>query len=536
MIFVIIMAIYISVLLTISYVFVVHSKLQNKFFFWSSTFVYLIGCRFILDYSMDFQNPDEIEWQFKAKSLIDAPLEYCNYYIWGDLTRFFTILPLAIFNLITVSYEPNISHLLQTFFYFFIFYLLNEIFSLIKNNELISRRSVVFFIVFYALNYSEDLTAFNSEAPALFIYLCSVYLFISGVQNSKNHLVYISGFLLSITPLAKEQIIIISLCTGLIYLLYLLRDRREIALKMLLISLIFPVMIAVSSVVGGKSDYFTLMYSNILDYQKGSLDASNMSMTHRILMIVGRSFKFYSVFYYLGALTIVYCLLFRKKVLMARSEIVVFISLFALTIYTTAAPGNSFYHYLHIHLLFLFWVVYYSQSVLFTIRIKNLFIYCTILFSTVFLYRLSVNEKSNFLKKFDAISIEIEHKVNKIINQSIYEGPNENGLVWGWNTKLYLDLNLKRSSFYMYPVFTQSNYSARIKSLSLYAADIARYQPRIIICNVGANAFYFTNREDCLCNKQHPLHKFIMNKYILVDSGDSYEILLSKSQYRKEEF
>jgi hypothetical protein len=511
----------------VSYIVLCLRKQHNLKLFWTISYIFIVACRLLSDYESGYCNPDEIEWQFKANSLIDSPAIYIKYFLWSDIWRILTIIPLAIISFITNSNSPLIPHLIQSTLYFFIVLLLSSIFNILYNKTETSQKTGIIFLIFYALQSGIDIVAYNSETPALTLYLTSVYFFILGLRRNKNMMVFFSSIILSITPLAKEQIFIISLITGILYIIIIFKVNKKILGKTIVFLSIFPLLILTAAIITENIDFIQITIANISDYKNNSLYNSQQNIFQKITSNLIISFKMFSTLYYLVLVLIIFIIFLRPRINISKREIFIFLTVIITTIYTTASPGNNFYHYLHFHVLFLFPIFFYSQSILsnqktylLNILILTTFAVISIRKNTLFL---NENKHIDSSKKTQLIQAKLINQINTLRPKF-----NPYGLVWGWNTEIYLKTKSKRSTTYSYPVFTQRTFSKSAESLKIYQNDIEYFQPDYILCNVGKNAFFFDNHDDCLNNPMHPLHSYVMKKYVIIDSGDSYELFIHK--------
>jgi len=525
-----------------------HGKV-NGYFYWTFSLLALLALRFKMLFAGHI-NPDEDQWLISANSLKISLLDWSAYFAAYDITRVFTILPLAILSPVLDMNSISSAHLLAIIFIYCFIYVTYRINTLFfdRNSALIVATLLT---VVFGLASHTDLIAYNSEYPAITLLAVATYLWILYVKRPEHQnakITFLIAFVCSLIPFAKEQSAIIVLILVACAFCYICLLKQWKPLLSFVAGGMTGVLLTFSPIIlAGRIKDFIFQMQIAIQYSKMGLglNAQQQSAQTKVLRMFS-TYLFQTESLLLISLTItgfIFCTIKVAKYVKSRSaETLVYlyyISILIAIVYTIYAPSNYFYHY-GIFLLI--------PTTFFIAFIFNHFngrwagSYGLIIVVIIHLLLRSGNVAGKLNQQFgykappqmaaSSATAPIVKKTGKYdeLNTFLteYSSQGDKIVVWGWDNSLYLKYKLNRASRYLYPFCAVNAYEGSEQVKEIYMEDILHFKPRIILELVGEGRFYFTKPEYQIRNSFPQLQQYLDQNYTLVGAGDNFKFYLRK--------
>jgi hypothetical protein len=519
-------------ILFLSYYFLIDKKQSLRKYFWLVAIIYFFASR-SFDFTLKTLNPDEEDWLVVAQSILSDINVYCTHYYLTDFTRILTILPLTLFGFFTDFMSYGESRFLNICLIIFSIYLGTKII-----NNIYSKKSALFVAVFFIIilgNTSNiDIISYNSEIPAIVLFLSAVLLFDPFYEKnySVNKLkLFFAGMLLAFIPFAKEQAVVIAIFSFLFFLIILIRNRQKYNSLYLI----------AGGVLGSGLFLFPLFYlydyhliiklfENRLYYSSNGLHQAkeltlltNISNFTKLIWLN----PLYIVTGILTLLGIYFCFLEYKRKKNIKTLEVFFCVIFLITLKSIYVPNNMFPHYT----IFL-WPIFFVFIGLFYYSIENNSHNHLKGLSLICIAYLTISISFSFIKPYPFYKLLDKNTLvqNDPLTELIIKNsaPNDKMIIWGWGSSYYLTTKLKRGCSYLYPQYATKNYPGSKYVIDIYYQDIIRERPKIILQLVGNDCFYFNDINKHAIEVISPkIYNYIKINYELIAS-DSNFILYKK--------
>jgi hypothetical protein len=406
-------------------------------------------------------------------------------------------------------------------------YLQFKLFQEIYKEKLTQLLTSTVLICAIGLGTNPDLVAYNSEIVVITLLSGSFLIYLKAKTNGKLIYFFISGILAALVPLAKEQALPIAVSILLFYVIQQLRLKNyKIIICLSLGGIILLLGFFGYIVITDTGNLLNILWSSSKVYMiKGLGGVQSNFLVKGINFIKCNYLDATNGVLSLMAIIGVATFIKRKEYQFTNSTNynLLFLTLFGITLYITINPGNSFYHYTILHFFFFSFFSAYLLNHFKKVS-KSITLIAIVLITIAGLF----NSKRIF--PLYALQIPIKHDiapdtVNSLLKTNVKN--NEHILVWGWDSKYYLETKTLRSSLFLVPIFIETHYPKRKETIAFYLKDIKKLKPKIIIEAVGPGRFYFKDTSKWRIDRVSNDLKIILNKkYRLLAKDSNYRIFI----------
>ena len=518
----------ISMLLITSYVVTTerYDKISDKEFFIIG-FLVLLVCR-LPSLIYGESNPDESQWLATAMTL-DADISFYlrEFYVY-DYGRVLTILPLWALSKLGFTLDYSLSKItgLLCWFVFICFY-----YRLIS--DLLGRKTAILsgtmLIIFIATFSHYDHIAYNSETPAVALLSIIAFSFYRSLKQNGYLYATISGMLLPAVCFTKEQALYIALITGIACgLTYIYIKHFKTLCFFVLSGAISSCILLLPIILFADFNYISYLLELANIYHQFGINTNYMSLTEKGLFIFKNE---HQTLLLISLVLLIFSLCIKELrafIFINNRNVLVFVFLFYLVcLYTVITPHNIFSHYLIFLILPSAYLVAIFINGLILLKNKPLLI-AVVISCVLFIGVLGVKNLAHEFKILKRVEKSIEPSVfsNEIRKHS---KPGDRMLIWGWETKYYIETGLLRGSPYLYTGFLVSTYPYEFKAkvINNYIKYIKKYQPKIIIEVIGKDEFI---KDPNIKIKNFPeLQGIIDREYNMIYKKDSRKIYVRNS-------
>ena len=510
----------------------VYGKFKANKYYWPITLLYLFLIRSDDFYRSYTLCPDEEQWIICANSLVESPLDWLNSFLMADFTRMLTIIPLTFFSFFTDYIDYDHARFLNISMYFLLVYTIYKCVSLIflSITPLITS---TFLILFFALSRDYDFISYNSELPAISLITISIYFFLKTNLSKENFYLYaVSGLILVLAIVAKEQALLIVTFLVVLFSTYLLINREFKHLLYFLVGCtISSISLSVLFFAFHSIDDLNWILTSGYEYSQQAVFVAKSTSENIVNLIeIVLLSRDYIVFSTIAIVSLF--LLFAENIKLRDFKLTFFLIaatlLLLISLFTIYRPKNFFVHYTYyLFIPYSFLFAYLIEYTLIKTWSKKLHVF---FFAVLFLTKTYGNDRRLF---YPISKITNDEYINK--EDALYKCIQKNSkkgdklLIWGWGLSHYLNSELKRSSRFLYPQFSIGRYSLKNKANLYYIQDVESFKPDIIIEQFGENSFFLSDTNKTSIKKtSEPLFNLIENLYTCECTSKNFKLYKKK--------
>ena len=319
-------------------------------------------------------NPDEPYWVAEAKALWKDPRPWVSVDTGtgGPLVPL-TLLSLKVFGLpIDQGSIKIVGGLLVALSTVFVYIGL----SIVKRSALL-RLLILPLVIAFSILRSGDLTAYNSEHPAILVLCIAFVLFCKLYSDSGTSLLnlFFLGFFLGLVPFVKLQGIPIAFFLGITSCLIAIKKLPMAQVCVLIMGALAPIVLTllVLWTYGGLNDFWIGYIQYNISYASETAIQGN-GLVPRMKLFFDLVFRAQDLHFFLYfslailSIGIVWLFLSRNKIVKSDiAEIIFSLALVGVSIFSITAPARPFLHYL----LFLPIPLTILSAVIFVIAVKE---------------------------------------------------------------------------------------------------------------------------------------------------------------------
>jgi hypothetical protein len=474
---------------------------------------------------------DEEQWIICSQSLIDNPRKYFHEFYIYDFTRFFTILPLAIFGVLT-NFEVGYGNarVLNIIFYIIIIYLNYKIISkkLGVNTSLII---TCFAILFFGLSADRDFRSFNSEVVVIAELLSIMLLHLNSINlNNAKKQSFLLGLLVCLIPFTKEQGLFFTLFFFIYLSIYFIYNKQFVNLISYYAGgLLITVIMFIPLIIYNSVDDFIWVINNVTDYANNPVIESNKIINSINVFLLNKEYLLmnYVVIMFLLTLAFTRMNILKNIHIDFKQFDYLNLILLVLAIYTIILPGNYFMHYCFFLIPPLLW--FFSRFITLVINFKNYYLLYFI-FLLFFISKTFDSHRPYFYpirQLGKSINYEVKDPFFTQIKSNSIE--KEGLFVWGWHLSPFINCNLKRRTGFLYPQFALSAYKEKEKTIEKMLEEVKLNKPELILEILDDSRFFFTDKNHSMKVNAPEIYQYITDAYSIISKSNTHILYKIKS-------
>ncbi len=489
-------------------------KERFQFFIWSMMYLVVMKGSFLIEYST---SPDEHQWIFSARAFAKNPGFWFQEYFPFEVGRSLTVIPLGIMAWIV----GDLSFVHARILFIVLFGVNLVLMYAILRKRFTDRATIAaltWLVLLYCMTTYVDYASYNSEMPALFFIILSLWCLLKMRDDVTNFRLGFQVLFFSVCiPFAKEQALYLALFLWLCGAWLLVRHRHwmliliYIAISVLSAGLLFSPLIYFGTV-----DVFLQNCLITLQYQSNGFGMAEKDLVNVFFIVHFLKLIFLNAMWFFPFLFLMFFLIswvrkngFSLGKLQSNDAMDGMILLLTLVVLMTIyLPRNGIKHYC----IFLIPVVVWSIA-----RVYQRYHAKRWIAIGMWVLPFTIGIDANFRKEI--FPVRGYRRPEEVFSKDVaFQGMKQHVpkgskvMIWGWANHYYNLFDCVRCSHFLYPQFAYGFYEEKAFVDQCYIDDLRNLKPDYIVQSVGEKCFYFDDSLKYDMANHHPEIKKILNE------------------------